>query len=139
MPSDLTAVVGPVQQRLPLAGSARQIAGFAVALDLSDVPSYRLPALDLPAIFLGRPSAHVVAAIPLEPAARIVGMYPSLGTPDLQRMNRIHAQAVQRTAAPSRGQLRMAEPARRKLIARIGHVLAAKYAQPQHLLRRQFR
>ena len=36
-------------------------------------------------------------------------------------------------------QLRMGEPARRKLVAAVGHVLAAKHSEAQHLLWRELR
>ena len=48
-------------------------------------------------------AAHVVAAIPLEPAARIVGMQPSLGAPDRERLAGIDAEVIQRTVAPAAG------------------------------------
>jgi hypothetical protein len=80
--SDISAVVGPVQQGLPLARPAKGIAGLAVLSDLRDVPSKRPPALDLAPVLLGHPPPHEVAAIPLEPAARIVVVKPTVLTPD---------------------------------------------------------
>ena len=78
---DLPAIVRPVQQRLALPRAAGQVARFAVALDLPDVPADRLPALDLPLVFLRHAAAHVVTAIPLEPAARVIRVDPSLLPP----------------------------------------------------------
>ena len=65
-------------------------------------------------------------------------MDPALGAPDRQWLAGIDAEAVQRAVAPAGGKLRAGEPAARKLVARVGHVLAAEDAEPQHLLRRQF-
>src|SRR4051812_11682756 len=70
--SNLAAVVGPVQQRLTLAAAAGEIAGLAVRPDLADVAAERLPAFDLPRIVV-MAAARVIAAVPLKPAARIVG------------------------------------------------------------------
>ena len=41
--SDLPAVIGPVQQGLPLAGPAGKVALDAVLPDLGDVPLHGLP------------------------------------------------------------------------------------------------
>src|ERR1700712_5728863 len=71
--SDFPAVISPMQQRLPLPGAEGQVAGLAVALDLADVAAHGLPALDLAAVLLGQAAADCVAAVPLKPAARIVG------------------------------------------------------------------
>jgi hypothetical protein len=61
-----------MQQRLTLARPAGHIARLAMALQLADVTPNGLPASDLAGIFLGNAAPHVVAAIPLKPAARIV-------------------------------------------------------------------
>jgi hypothetical protein len=71
-----------MQDSLPLASAAAQIARLAVPLDLFDVPAHRFPSPDLSPVFLGHPTAHVIAAIPLKPAARVVGMYPAFGASD---------------------------------------------------------
>src|ERR1700679_3118040 len=69
--SNLAAVVRPMQQRLALARPAGMVAGVAIAFDLAGVGADRLPALDLPRV-VGDAAAKVIAAIPLEPAARVV-------------------------------------------------------------------
>ena len=76
--SDLPAIIGPVQQRLSLSRAAALIARLAIASDLCDVAANCLPASDLPGVLFRHAPAHVVAAIPLKPAARIVGMNPAL-------------------------------------------------------------
>src|SRR5580700_11184070 len=85
-PSNFPAVVGPVQQRLALALAAGEIARFAMPLDLADMPADGFPALDLACVLLGLAAAQIIAAIPLEPAARIVRMDPTLLAPFRQRL-----------------------------------------------------
>ena len=41
---------------------------------------------DLLAVDVRNAAAEIVAAVPLEPASRIVGMDPALGAPDRQRL-----------------------------------------------------
>src|SRR6185437_7631951 len=93
--SELPAVVGPMQQRLALTAPTGEVAAVTVTFDLADVPAHCFPALDLPPVLVGDPPAHVVAAVPLEPAARIVRMDPALGAPDGQRLTGIDAEIVE--------------------------------------------
>ena len=51
--SNLSAVVGPVQQRLSLSFAAHEIAGLAMPLNLADMALHRLPSLDLATILIG--------------------------------------------------------------------------------------
>lgn len=67
---------------MALAWPATGIARFAVLTHLGDVAAHRLPALDLAFILMGEPSSQVVAAVPLEPAAGILGVNPAFGYPD---------------------------------------------------------
>src|SRR4029453_12760163 len=67
-------LAGPVQQRLALALAAGEFARLAVFLDLPNVAADRLPTLDLTAVFVRHAPAHVVAGVPLEPAARVVAV-----------------------------------------------------------------
>ena len=96
---DFAAVVGPVQQCLALAPPAQQIAGLAMLLDLPDMAADRFPAADLPRVLIRHAAAHVVAAIPLEPAARIVGMEPTFAPPFRQRLAGIDAEEIERRIA----------------------------------------
>src|SRR5258705_9601962 len=137
--SNLAAVVRPVQQRLALALATHQVAGLAVLLDLPHVAADRFPAFDLAAILVGHPATHVVAAIPLEPTARIVGMQPALLAPDRERLTGVDAEEIERAVAPLGRELGAGEPALRKFLARVGHVLAAEHAERQHLKRGQLR
>lgn len=126
-----------MQEGLALSAAAEQIARFTVTLNLPHVSAHGLPASDLAAIFVRRAPANVVAAIPLEPTARIVRMNPSLGAPFRQGLTRINAEEIERAVTPPGCELGTCEPAPGKLFAAIGHVLAAEYAETKHLLRRQ--
>src|SRR4051812_37090619 len=108
-------------------------------LDLPDMPAYGFPSLDLAPVFGRHAAAHIVTAVPLEPAARIVGMKPSLAAPDRQRLAGVDAEEIERAVAPARREPGAGEPAVGKLLAGIRHVLAAEHAEAQHLLRRELR
>ena len=106
---NLPAVIRPVQQRLPLSRPAKQIAWLAVPFDLAHMPAHGFPSLDLPAVLGAQPAAHVIAAIPLEPAARIVGMNPPLVAPDRQRLAGVDPEKVERAVAVIVGELSAGE------------------------------
>src|SRR5690349_6031878 len=117
-----------MQERLALPRAAGQVARLAVPLDLPDMPAYGLPSPDLAPVFGRHAAAHVVAAIPLEPAARIIGVKPSLAAPDRQRLTGVDAEEIERAVAPVGRELRAREPALGKFLAGIRHVLAAEHA-----------
>jgi hypothetical protein len=125
-----------MQQRLTLTPAASEIAMFAVLLQLRDVTSSGAPTSDLTQIIF-MPAPTVIPAIPLEPAARIIRMDPTLAPPLRERLRRDHAKKIQRSTRPIRRKLGPSEPARRKFLATIGHVLPAKHAKLEHLFRRQ--
>jgi hypothetical protein len=79
--SNLTTVIGPVQERLPLSPAAEKVARFAVPPNLLHVPTHGFPPFDLAAVLFRHAPAQIIAAIPLEPAARVVGVNPTLGAP----------------------------------------------------------
>ena len=81
-PSNSAAVVCPMQKSLALALTTRQVARFAMSLNLRNMPPHRLPAGDLPLILLRQAATHIVAAIPLKPPARVVGVNPARAPPD---------------------------------------------------------
>src|SRR4051812_7788548 len=137
--SDLAAVISPMQERLPLPRAAGQVSRLAVPLDLPDMPADGFPSLDLPPVFGRHAAAHIVAAIPLEPAARIIGVKPSLATPDRERLAGVDAEEIERAVAPARREPGAREPALGKLLPGIRHVLAAEHAEAEHLLRRELR
>src|SRR6478672_9396041 len=100
--------------------------------NLRDVPSDRFPALNLARIFGRHAAAHVVATIPLEPAAWIVGMNPALVPPDRQGLASIDAKMVKRWVGTRRREPRARKPARGKFVAAISQVLSAEDAQGKH-------
>src|SRR3974390_2367286 len=126
-----------MQQRLPLARAAHRIPGLAVFPDLLDVTPYRLPALDLARVFLRHAAAHVIAAVPLKPAARIIRVNPALLAPFGQMLASVDAEIIEQAVAVFRRKFRVREPTRGQLLATVGHVLAAEDAEPKHLFRRQ--
>ncbi len=81
-----------MQQRLALLSAAIKITWTAIERDLGNVAAHGLPAFDLlrvfpaPTVGVGQAAAHVVAAIPLKPAARVVRMNPALRLPDQERL-----------------------------------------------------
>ena len=58
-----------------------------------------LPTLDLTAVFVRHAPAHVVAAVPLEPAARVVAVNPSFSLPFGQRLASVDAEEIERVVA----------------------------------------
>ena len=91
----ISTVVGPVKESLSLAFPAGLVAGLAVKFDLPDVSSHCLPPPDLSKVFLRRTAADIISAIPLKPAARIVGVCPSVLAPDGQWLAGIDPEIVE--------------------------------------------
>lgn len=71
--------MGPLKQRLPLPTPPIDVA-TAVHGYLSRMPTERLPPLDLPNVIVAA-TAKVEAAVPLEPAQRILRMDPATRLP----------------------------------------------------------
>jgi hypothetical protein len=110
--SDLAAVIGAhCSSACRCRGRQVRSPGLAVPLDLPDVSAHRLPSPDLPPVLVGQAAAHVVAAVPLEPTARVVGVNPTLLAPHRQRLAGVDAEEVERAVAAARGQLGAGEPA----------------------------
>ena len=76
------------------------ITRLAVSFDLVDVAPNSLPPLDLPRVLVRHAATNVVAAVPLEPAARIVRMNPALAAPDRQRLAGIDAEIIHEQSRP---------------------------------------
>jgi hypothetical protein len=83
-----------MENRLSLLPAAIHISGKAIALYLSDMSPYRFPPSDLSLIIFVPPS-HVVTTVPLKPTAWIVRIYPTLPSPNRQRLTGINAEEVQ--------------------------------------------
>jgi hypothetical protein len=88
-----------MQQRLALAAPAHEVAGLAMAPDLRYVPADGFPPPDLATVLGRHAAAHIVTAIPLEPAAGVGGMNPSFPAPDREWLTRIDAEKIQRAVA----------------------------------------
>ena len=76
-----TGIVGPVQQGLPLFSATVAIARLTIFSDSPGMSFDRLPAAYLALILFAQSPAHIISAVPLEPAARVVGVYPPLACP----------------------------------------------------------
>src|SRR5262245_25761180 len=83
--SDLPAVIGPVQNRLPLPTAAVEVALVAVLPDRRNMPRDRPPSSNLSRV-VARPPAHEVPAVPLEPPAWILRMNPTFAAPLGERL-----------------------------------------------------
>jgi|SRR3989344_467990 len=98
------------------------------------------PPLDLELIFAWQASTHMVAAIPLEPTARVVLLIdPAFFLPHLEWLTGMLMKKVERVIVMFGRQLGASEPAFRKLFPAVGHVLAAKYAKCEHFPGGEFR
>jgi hypothetical protein len=124
-----------MEQGLSLASPAIQIEARAMFLQLRNMTSHSAPSFDLSQI-IGMPPAGVIAAIPLEPATRIIGMNPSFLSPDFERLRCVYPEKIQRCPRPIRRKLRAREPTRWEFLATIGHVFSTEHAKRQHLLGR---
>src|SRR5438270_5278063 len=91
----LAAVVSPMEQGLALARATGQVARLAVADDLPDVTPYGSPALNLAGILFGQSPADVISAIPLEPAAWVVGVDPAFLAPYREGLASIDSKIVE--------------------------------------------
>ena len=96
------------------------------------MPFHGQPAPDLARV-VRAPSAAVIPAVPLEPAARVIVMDPSLVSPVGQRLRGVHTEVIQFRIMPIGAQACTGKPALGKLITTVGHVLAAEDTEAQHL------
>src|SRR6185437_13669775 len=87
-------IISPLQQRLPLPRPATHVARLAVGTDLAGVAGKTAPAGDLLLVDVLDAAAEIIAAIPLEPAARIGTDDPALLPPDGERLPALDAEAV---------------------------------------------
>ncbi len=134
--SDLSRIVGPVQQRLALPAAAIEIARFTVLPQLRHVATNGAPTRNLTQIIFAAAPA-IITAVPLEPAARIIWVNPTFTSPLRERLRCIHAEEIQKYTWPIWRKLGPREPARRKFLPAIGHIFPAKHAELEHLSRRQ--
>ncbi len=93
-----------MQDRLTLASATVPVATPAVLANLSDMARDRSPASNL-ALVVGASPAHVVPAVPLKPAARILRMNPAFALPLAQRLGRVDAEVVERRDRAAAGRV----------------------------------
>lgn len=104
------------------------------------MPGHGPPAIDLATVLFGPATSQVVTTIPLEPAARIVGMNPSFLDPDCHRLAGGNLIIIQlRPGLSVGGQTGFYKPAGRQFFGSVPEVNAAEYAQLQHFGRSQLR
>src|SRR5687767_11756939 len=127
-----------MQRGLTLSFSAVCIPRLAILPNRCDMAGDGAPPPNLARI-VGAASAHVVTAIPLEPATRVLRADPAAQPPGRERLRRVDPEQVQPAIAALGRQLRVREPIGWKFGTAIRQVLAAKDSQAQHLLRRQLR
>ena len=82
---------------------------------------------------------HVITAVPLEPATRIIPVQPTFPAPERQGLTCVNSEEIQLEVPSLWRELRPSEPTLRKLAAAVGHLLAAKHAEPEHFRRCQLR
>lgn len=127
-----------MKERLALAGTARGVARAAIGRDLPQVPADGIPAFDLPRVFFWNSPPHVVPAIPLEPAARVVTVNPALSAPFGERLACVHFEMIELGVALAfarlaRRKLGFREPRFREFLGAVAHVDAAEDADGEHL------
>lgn len=83
-----------MQQSLALPRPAPVIPRLAGSAKLSDMAAKSFPTGDLSLVLAGHATTLVVAAVPLEPATRIFGMYPSLRSPNAERLAGVDTETV---------------------------------------------
>lgn len=132
MVSQPPAIVGPMKHCLALPGPAGKGGFTAVLFDLSYMPLYGFPSLYLPQVFFWKAPAHIVAAVPLEPSARVILMNPAFFYPNRQRLAGVNLEIIQLRIVPLGAKLCFLKPACRKFFAAVSHIFPAKNTQFQH-------
>ena len=126
-------VICPVEKCLPLAWPAECVTWAAIGLYLAYMASHSVPTAYLTCVFFWQASAHVVPAVPLEPAARIVFVNPALSAPLGQRLRGVDFEKVEFRVARAFGELCAPKPRSRKFFRAVTHIDAAKDAGVEHL------
>lgn len=117
-----------------MARSTQEVPAIAVPGELPDVTADCSPTANLALVLVRYPSPLIVTAIPLEPAARVVRVDPSLGAPHRQRDTRFDAEKVKVAVGGSRGKLRLSKPGLGKFVTTIAQVNTAEDSEREHFL-----
>ena len=131
---NFSAVVGPLEECLALSSSAGGVAFATVFAQLADVPFHCFPTCYLSFVLGREASSHKIAAIPLEPAARVVGINPSLFAPDGKRLACADFEIIKGRVVSPRAEFCVLKPIRGKLVSAVGHILSAEDTEAKHLL-----
>jgi len=126
-----------MQKRLSLARAAIWIAILAVVFYLRYMTPDGFPTFYLANVVV-RASTEVIAAIPLEPTARVLEMNPTFLLPLCKRLTGIYTEIVELRFCSANGKLCLGKPAFGKFMGAIRHVLTTEDAQSKHLFGRQF-
>jgi len=91
------------------------------------------PALDLPLVFLRGTPSLIIAAIPLEPAARIGSHNPSLLPPYTQRLAALHAKTIEHGIGAA-AYAHFGKPIVRKFRTAVVAILSLEHSESEHFL-----
>lgn len=120
-----------MQQRLPLSRPTQHVSRLAVGLYLPNVSSECIPAFNLSCVLFGNSAPHIVPAVPLEPATRIVFVYPSLAAPFGEWLRGFYFEIVQIFVSLVCGKFCMGKPRLWEFLSAVSHVDATKCSQTQ--------
>lgn len=109
---------------------------LAVLDDLALVALELLPPADLVCVPFSA-SAHVIAAVPLEPAARVVPHNPAVLAPGLKGLTAFDTKLVEANVWFALGDVFGAEPVLGKLVSAVVEIFAFKDAARKHFFRGQ--
>jgi hypothetical protein len=123
-----------VEEGLALPPPAHEVSGLAMGLELGDMALHGLPSRDLPVIIGASPS-QVIAAVPLEPATRILIVDPALGAPIREGLRGVKEEVIELGPMLLMAEPGIFEPGGRIFPNAVSHVLAAEDAEPEHLVR----
>ena len=123
-----------MQKRLSLPRPTTEITRVAMFLELPNVTGHRSPSLDLPVIFIGDSSAHMVATVPLEPPTRIIGIDPAFLLPYGKRLAGLDTEVVQAGIILCGAELGVLKPACWEFARTICHIFATENTERQHFL-----
>ncbi len=127
-----------MEKRLALFAATVHIARFAGTLYLPYVPNHTFPALYL-TLIVGASASREVSAIPLEPAAGVLIVNPTLIAPHGKRLGGVDAEIVQLRVVAFMTEFRVLEPLFGEFVPAVGHVFPAEDSHFQHLLGRKLR
>jgi hypothetical protein len=88
-----------MEQSLALSAPTRKIVPLTVSLYLRDMSADSSPTTDL-SLIVGTTSSTEIAAIPLEPSARILVIHPAVRSPNRERLRSVDPEVIQLRIMP---------------------------------------